>query len=76
MFRNNYQCDTHLDWGIGAATNGAQTFQPTETGELSAGIGTRENPVFNEGNGSKFVGICKNEWRESFQYDVRPALAE
>jgi protein gp37 len=59
-----------LDWAvIGAATNGAQTHQPSEKFMVNAlqALNARKIPVFMKGNLSrKFVGICGSEWREEF----------
>lgn len=59
-----------LDWAvIGAATNGAQTFQPTETNltRCLAALNARNIPVFFKGNlDRKFVEICGSQWREEF----------
>ena len=64
------QCDMRLDWAvIGAASNGAQTFQPTETNltRALAVLKAKKVPVFFKGNLSReFVKICGSEWREEF----------
>ena len=64
------QSDTPLDWAvIGAATNGAQTFQPTEKNLVNClrALNDRKIPVFMKGNLDRaFVKICGSEWREGF----------
>lgn len=59
-----------LDWAvIGAATNGAQCFQPTEKNLVNclAALNAKKIPVFMKGNlDRKFVEICGSEWREEF----------
>jgi len=75
------QCDTHLDWAvIGAATNGAQEFQPTEKNLVRAleALNARNVPVFMKGNLSRgFVKVCGSEWREEFPTVIRSGqLAE
>ncbi len=71
------QCDTHLDWAvIGAATNGSQTFQPTERNLVNclAALNAKKIPVFMKGNlDRKFVAVCGSEWREEFPAVARPA---
>ena len=64
------QSDTPLDWAvIGAATNGAQTFQPTETNLTNClrVLNEKKIPVFMKGNlDPGFVEICGSHWREEF----------
>ena len=59
-----------LDWAvIGAATNGAQTFQPTEKNLVNClrVLNEKKIPVFMKGNlDPAFVKICGSEWREEF----------
>ena len=64
------QSDCALDWAvIGAATNGAQCFQPTEKNftRCLAVLKSKNIPVFMKGNlDQEFVKICGSEWREEF----------
>lgn len=62
--------DCPLDWAvIGAATNGAQCFQPTEANLVLAlkALNQKNIPVFMKGNlDRKFVEVCGSDWREEF----------
>jgi protein gp37 len=64
------EADCPLDWAvIGAASNGAETFQPTEKNLVQAlkVLAEKKTPLFFKGNLNRsFVKICGSEWREEF----------
>ena len=64
------ETDCPLDWAvIGAATNGAECFQPTEKHltRCLAALNARNVPAFFKGNlDRRFVQVCGSPWREEF----------